>query len=61
MDKRKNNNLDIKKTTIKEITPSVLANVRGGKPSDPHPCDSNATCTGLCGASIPILISGIGC
>ncbi len=55
MDTRKNSKLDIKKTTIKEITPSVLENVRGGKQ---YTCDSNATCTGTaCGSSIPILVS----
>jgi hypothetical protein len=55
MDKRKNSKLEIKKTTIKEITPSVLENVRGGLPGD-YACDSNATCTGTaCKSSIPIM------
>ncbi len=57
MDKRKNSKLEIKKTTIKEITPSVLENVRGGL-AGTYTCDSNATCTGTaCTRSTPILVA----
>ena len=62
MTKNPKKKLEIKKTSLCEISPALLDQVSGGMPPGTYWCDTNATCTGTaCCVSAQPVTFGTGC